>query len=199
METKQRILNTAESLFMRYGLKSVTMDDVSRELGISKKTLYQFVENKKDLINAVIAATIQSEKEVMDQIQAESTNAIDEMLRIARHVTQKLREFHPGAVYDLQKYYREAWDLMNAFHEHYIFSTIKGNIERGQTEGLYRSDANSEIIARLYVGKTFDLVDESNFPLARYNRQKLFQEYILYHLRGIASTKGLKLLEKHCQ
>ncbi len=199
METKQRILNTAESLFMRYGIKSVTMDDVSRELGISKKTLYQYVDNKKDLIANVLAASIESEKVVMQQIQAESTNAIDEMLRIARHVTQKLREFNPGAVYDLQKYYREAWELMEAFHEHYIFATIKGNIERGQTEGYYRPDANPDIIARLYVGKTFDLVDESNFPLARYNRQNLFQEYIFYHLRGIASAKGLKLLEKYCQ
>lgn len=173
------------------------MDDVSKELGISKKTLYQYVENKKDLISKVLVQAIDAEKEVMELVKAQSANAIDEMLLISKYVTQKLRELHPGAMFDLQKYYREAWQKMEAYHQDYISEKIKENIDRGQKEGLYRTDVDSDIIAKLYVNKTMVMVDESIFPLAEYNRENLFREYIFYHLRGIASSKGLKLLEKH--
>ena len=199
MDSKQQIITTAESLFLRYGIKSITMDDVSRELGISKKTLYQFVDNKRDLIEEVMEHTISNEKKMMQDIREQSSNAIDEMLAVARHVTQLMRQLHPGAMYDLQKYYRDCWRKMEAFHQEYIYAMIKENIEKGQREELYRSDLDADIVAKLYVGKTIAIVDESAFPLNKYNRENLFREYIFYHLRGIASSKGLKLLEKHRQ
>jgi len=197
MDSKQRILTKAEALFMRYGLKSITMDDVSRELGISKKTLYQYVDNKKDLISQVIALSISKEMEFMEELEKESKDAIDEMMRVSKHVTQQLRELHPGAMFDLQKYYSDSWNEMQKFHEEYIYKKIKQNIEKGQKQGLYREDLNPDIIAKLYVGKTMVIVDETTFPLRDYNRENLFLEYVTYHIRGIASSKGLKLLEKH--
>lgn len=193
----QKLFATVESLFMRYGIKSITMDDVSRELGISKKTLYQYVENKKDLIAKVMQQNFANEMVIMAAIHQNSKDAIDELLQMSKHVTQQLREMHPSVVYDMQKYYREVWQEMEVFHEKVIYEKIKENIERGQEEGWYRTDLNADIIAKLYSYKTMCIVDEETFPLRKYNRETLYLEHIFYHIRGIASLKGLKLLEKH--
>ena len=192
-----RILIKAENLFLRYGIKSVSMDDIARELGISKKTLYQAVENKKDLLMQVIQAHVAAELEEMNTIQDEATDAIDEMLRVTQYVLPTLRQMSPTVIYDLQKYYQEVWQLIEGYHNEHIFNMIKTNVERGISEGIYRDDFNADIVAKLYVGKTVLVIDEDLFPLKNYNKENLFKEYIKYHIRGIASAKGLKLLEKH--
>ncbi len=196
MEKEREILLKVDSLFMRYGIKSVTMDDISRELGISKKTLYQYVENKSDLINKVIQEHLISEKEIISKICKESIDPIDEMLAIARYVALMLREMNPSIVYDLQKYYSKSWEMMQSLHEDHIYEVIKRNIQKGIEEGLYRQNLNPEIIAKFYVGKSMILVDERIFPIRKYNREQLFLEFINYHIHGIASEKGLALLEK---
>ena len=192
-----RILIKAESLFLRYGIKSVSMDDIARELGISKKTLYQSVENKKDLLIQVMQAHITAEIEAMKIIQAEATDAIDEMLRVTQYVLPTLRQISPTVIYDLQKYYQEIWQLMESFNTEHIFNAIKINLERGIKEGVYRDDINVDIVAKLYVGKTILVIDENLFPLRDYNKENLMKEYIKYHIRGVASNKGLKLFGKH--
>ena len=111
MELREKILLKVTELFMRYGVKSISMDDISSQLGISKKTLYQFVDNKKDLIQKVFERHIEEEMAAMKIIVNESENAVEEIVRIAQYVTQLLREMSPKTLYDLQKYYRSIWDL----------------------------------------------------------------------------------------
>ncbi len=197
MELREKILLKVTELFMRYGIKSISMDDISNQMGISKKTLYQFVDNKKDLIQKIFERHIKEELEAMKVIVNESENAVEEIVRIAQYVTQLLREMSPKTLYDLQKYYRSIWDMMEALHQQHIFAIIKKNIERGIKEDLYRGDLNPDIVAKLYVGKNSLIVDEKLFPLKDYNTEKLFKEHIKYHIYGIASKKGLRLLEKH--
>ena len=117
MELKQRILHRAEDLFLRYGIKSVTMDDIARELGISKKTLYQFVENKTDLIQQIFRQKIEGEIKLIAEIRATAQDAIDEMMKIARHAIDELRKLTPTIVYDLQKYYHGTWKMMESLHQ----------------------------------------------------------------------------------
>lgn len=183
-------------MFMRYGIKSITMDDISRKLGISKKTLYRFVDNKGDLINKIFEIEMAREKETVTKITAESEDAIDEILGIAKYVTQQLREYSPTIMYDLQKYYHESWLKIEDYHKEYVYGVLKANLERGIQEGLYRDDLNVDIIAKLYVGKTLIVVDEEVFPLKEYNRENLYKEYINYHIHGVASPKGLEVLHR---
>ncbi len=196
-EMKQQVLDKSKSLFMRYGIRSVTMDDIAREMGISKKTLYQVVENKSDLIEQIFQCHIEEEKSDIDQICQEAGDAVEEMLRIADYVLRKLREMPPAAVYDLRKYYRGTWKQVEALHQRYIYQLIRDNLERGMAQGVYRSTLNPDIIAKLYVGKASLVTDEETFPLSDYNIAELFQQYIDYHIHGITSPKGLKLLEAH--
>jgi AcrR family transcriptional regulator len=194
---KQHILSQAEALFLRFGIKSVTMDDLARELGISKKTLYQFVENKADLINQILLNHVQDETACIEEVIHTGSNALEVMMGIARFAEQRLGRIAPTVVYDLKKYYREGWELIESLHRQHVYAVIKSNIERGKAEGLYREDVNADVIAKLYVGKTFLLVDEDIFPQREYERGKLFQAFLIYHLRGIVSPKGAKMLEKH--
>lgn len=197
MELRERILIKVEEMFMRYGIKSVTMDDISRDLGISKKTLYQVVGNKAELLQLVFQRHIEEEIAAMEVIVKESKDAIEEILKIAEYITQLLREMSPKVLYDLQKYYRNIWNMMESLHRQYIYSIILTNIERGVKELLYREDLKGGIIARLYVGCNSLIVDEDVFSLREYNKEQLFVEHIRYHIYGIASKKGLRLLEKY--
>ena len=197
MEVKQQILHKAGELFMRYGIKSVSMDDLARELGISKKTLYQYVENKADLIQQIFQEKIELEKQIMKEIRLSSVDAIDEILKIARYVTEELRQISPTTMYDLQKYYREVWKEMEALHKRHVYMLIRDNLERGVKQGFYRENMNPDIVAKLYVGKTSLVVDEDLFPTRDYDKSELFKEYIRYHINGVASPKGLKLLVQH--
>jgi AcrR family transcriptional regulator len=199
MDIKQQIIGQAHTLFMRYGIKSVTMDDIARELGISKKTLYQYVDNKADLIQQIFLTKIEQEKKDMAIIREESVDAIEEIMKIARYVIRELRQLSPTTVYDLQKYYLSTWKAMEALHQRHVYSLIRENIDRGMAQGLYRQDINPDIIAKLYVAKTSLVADEELFPLGQYNIEELFKEYILYHMHGIAAPKGLQLLKAYME
>ena len=195
--TKQWIVQESKNLFMRYGLKSVTMDDLAHHLGISKKTIYQFIKNKADLVAQVIALQAHEEMTTIANIQKEAPNALSEMLAIAKFVLEMLRNVSPTAMYDLQKYYRKSWKEMEGMHQKYVYETIKNNLEKGIQQGIYRKEINTDIIAKFYVGKTFLVMDEAIFPIKDYQREKLYKEIVQYHIHGIASQKGLKLLEQY--
>lgn len=197
MDSRTTILESAAALFKRYGVKSVTMDDISRALGISKKTLYQHVENKADLIEKTMQVFINQEKAMIRDIQEVGKDAVHELVMLTRMITQTLREIPPNLTYDLQKYYRSCWDIMEDYNRTHIYSIIKDNIERGIKQGVYRDTVHPDIIAKIYTGKVSVVVDEDLFPLRNYNKENLFRHYMSYHLHGIASSKGLKLLAKH--
>ena len=119
------------------------------------------------------------------------------MLGISKYVTQMLREISPTTIYDLQKYYRPTWELVETLHKEHIYEFIKTNVEQGIKEGLYRDNFDPDIIAKFYVAKTILVVDQSIFPLRDYNKEQLFEAFMEYHIHGIASAKGLQKLEQY--
>ena len=190
-------IKKATDSFLRYGFKSVTMSDIARELGISKKTLYQFVDNKNDLIMRCVMMAMKEEQEFVLSIQKQQKNAIEEMLDIAIHVNQTLKKINPAALYDLQKYYSDAWQIIETYTHEFVFTCIMENLERGKKEGLYRQDIREDIIARLFIGKSQLLLNTILFPYPQYKTSELHSEHVMYHMRGVASNKGLKILEQH--
>jgi AcrR family transcriptional regulator len=197
MDVKEKILKNAEALFMRYGIRSVTMDDIARDLGISKKTLYQYVENKSDLIFQIVEQFTCQEQGMLDVIKGDSQDPIEEMLNLGRHIIRVMRTMGANTLYDLRKYYPQSWEQIESLRKKHVYQAIMDNIERGQAQGLYRADITPDIIAKLYVEKTGILVDEEVFPLAQYNRQTLLREFMVYHIRGIASKLGLQQLDNY--
>lgn len=199
MIEKTQIVQKAEELFLRYGIKSVSMDDIARELGISKKTLYQSVDNKTELIEEIFSCRVEEEKEAMLQIHQSSTDAVEEILKIANFILHKLRQLSPAMMYDLQKYYHSVWKQMEALHHRYVYQLIRSNLELGIRQGVFRQTINPDIIAKLFVGKISLAADNDLFPIGEYRLEDLFRQHIIYHLFGVASPRGLALLEKYQQ
>lgn len=188
------ILEQVAKLFMKYGIKSLTMDDIANELKVSKKTLYQFVTDKQDLVQKTLQKYCDEDKQMVVDIQKQATNAMEECLMITKHVKQKFASIHPSINYDLEKYYPEAWQMMQSHQMHFIYEMVKQNLENGIAEGFYRDDLNAELVARAYVTKVYAMIDRTDEVLKKYDFGTIYAEIMRYHLRGIASEKGHKHL-----
>lgn len=188
-------MRRTEDLFLRYGIKSITMDDVARELGISKKTLYQFVENKEDLVARVMDRHISEQCSMDEEIHRKATDAVDEMFKVIAQVVSDMQRMKPNVIYELQKYHREVWERIQQFQWDYLYKVTLANIEWGRRDGLYRTDFDETIAARFYIYGSFAIFDERLFPKPQYPFDTLFKEYILNYLHGIASDKGRELLK----
>ena len=190
------LVDEAAKVFWTYGIKSVTMDDMAARLGISKKTLYQHVKDKNDLVEKVLAHISSDFKCEMDGSMGKNGNAIDELFDLTTTVADRLKDIHPSIHFDLEKYHPEAFRKMLTRKRQEIYDTTTANMERGIGEGLYREDLNIPMIATIYIAR-FDMVfDGELFPVERFDPQELHWELFRYHVRGIASAKGIKYLEK---
>ncbi len=197
MNILDKIIATSEKLFMNYGLKSISMDDIAAEIGISKKTIYKHFSTKDKLIQITLSLYLKNEKKVVTKIALESENAVEEIITIGKHVINMARKLKPTLIFDLKKYHSENWKLIEEHHNNFINETIRKNIEKGIAEGLFRENINPEVIAKLYVVKSLFISDETNFPLKFISLDSLLKEHLLYHLYGILSHEGIKLVEKY--
>jgi len=191
----KNIVAKVSDIYMKYGIKSVTMDDVARELCISKKTLYQYFKNKDDLVKKVIQYNMSSMHNEMRKLISKKANAIEELLFVSKFISQYFNKINTSVTYDLQKYYPVIWKNINSDRRKHIYERIKDNMKKGIKEGLYRKDLNIEIIANFYLfriemSQTFDLVIEN-----KYTFEELFNTSFNYHIRGIANHEGIKYLE----
>ena len=190
------LIEKIAGFFMRYGIKSVTMSDLSRELGVSKKTLYQHFSDKKDLVRKVVRSMIDSQKCGIDQMLAEENhNAIDQLFSMSRFIADHIKTVNPVMYYDLKKAYPEIWAEVLAFKRRTIFDHIMGNIARGIREGLYLSDLNYEIIAMAYVSRLEMYARREVEGMDKFSFGEVFHTLFIYHVRGISNEKGTKYLE----
>lgn len=195
-DKQELILEQANKLFMRHGIKSMTMDDVANHLHISKKTLYQFVTDKNDLVERSMSRMNCQHTGIIDGICTQGMNAIDEQLAITKYLATLLSQVHPSIHYDLEKYHPKAWQQFNEEKRSHIFSCMTQNMRKGMKEGLYRDDLKADIVAKLYLARFDVIFDGELFPVDEYSFADITWESFRYHLRGIASDKGLKYLEK---
>ncbi len=197
MDEQFRIwLGRITEMFMRYGIRSVTMDDISRELGISKKTLYQFVSSKDELVELMVLQHIEEEKKQGLCITAESANAIEEMLRVTELVITDAQQMKTNIVFDLQRYYNAAWRHVEAYQHEHMTTKVRQNLERGVAEGLYRNDFDVGLAARLHAAASFSLFDDRWFPRSEFPPDKVIREFFLHYLYGLVSDKGRALLKE---
>lgn len=191
------MIGKISELFHRYGIKSVTMDDVARELSISKKTLYEQFADKSRLIRAVIEHEFSCQKKKFDLEEHHPDNALEEVFLIYRHYSQMIKEQYPSFEFDLRKYYPEIYaDLKTERRKRMLENSLK-NIERGKEEGLYRQEIHEEIIAKLNILRVECLIDTDLFSNEELFSHEFGLEMFLYHLHGIVSEKGSKYLTQH--
>ena len=195
MEKFDRIIKGALDVFLNEGVKSVNMDDISISLGISKKTLYQHVSNKGDLVEKAFKLHQSKILNTINSIQEKKENAIDELFNIDEHVCQILKNRPPRLITNLKKLYPSVWSILVDIRKKHLFSCISQNIKNGKTQGVYRKEVKENIIAKLVINTADAIVDEDIFPLTQYDFKQLLLENRIYHIRGIATQKGTTYLE----
>jgi TetR/AcrR family transcriptional regulator, cholesterol catabolism regulator len=197
MEPKKKdILEQAHKLFMRLGIKSMTMDDVASQLRMSKKTLYEHFTDKNDLVEQVVAGVCKYHRSTTDAICAKGLNAIDEVFEIMNFVVGQIGGVHPSVQFDLQKYHPKAWGIMEQAEKTDISRCVTQNLRKGVKEGFFREDLDVEVISRIYVSRIDALWDGRVFPPGQFSVKDVLWKNFEYHIRGIASRKGLEYLEK---
>ena len=196
MDQFNRIIESALNLFMREGVKTVNMDDISSFMGISKKTLYQYVNNKGDLVEKAFRLYQSRILGMISNIQEKNENAIDELFKIDEKLCLMLKNRPPRLINNLKKYYPNVWEILDEIKKTHLFTCITENMDRGKEQGLYRNEVNSNIIAKLMMNTVDALVDDATFPLTQYDFKSLLKENRIYHIRGIATDKGIKYLEQ---
>ena len=196
----QEIIHKISEIYLKYGIRSVTMDDLARELGVSKKTLYLHFQDKNDVVRKVIQYLIENQKcGIQEVLELPDTNAIDKLMMMTRFFAEHLKNSNASLAYDLQKHYTDVWDEVIEFKREEVFKHIMDNINTGISEGLYRNDLEYEIIARAYVSRMEMYQTDLWEPLSRYPLEDVFRTLFIYHIRGIANNNGLRYLEKNME
>ena len=195
MSFKEKILDSAENLFTRFGLRNVTMDDIAKDLSISKKTLYCCVKDKKELVLLTMTKNVLSHKEESEEIFKNISHPIDQMSAIFDALHRRMAAINPSVFKDLKKSHPRAFRVFNSFREEFIFNQIKENLAMGSAMGLYRKDIDMDLISKLYIrGVDYIILGDNTIGLDIIHKQ---YELMNYHLRGIVTEKGLNYLKNN--
>lgn len=197
VRVRERILDKAQELFFRYGVKSVTMDDIARELGISKKTIYQHFEDKNAMVYAGVEHHFACDRTIAEQMQNEAPDPIAEVVMTSEMMRQTMAGMNPTAIFDIKRYYPQAWDLFSKYKKEFVLEMVKKNLVKGIEMGLYRSTINVEVLSRLRLEQIEMGLDPYLFPLGQFNPLDTQLELLDHFLRGIVTFEGLILYDKY--
>jgi len=195
VENKERILGAAEKLFFQFGVRSVTMDEVAQQTGMSKKTIYQLFSDKNTLVREVAQYRLMTEREIVRQVQQMSKNPIEEIIvsmKVLRELSQKV---NPVIFYDLQKYHLEAWGLYQE-HKDFFRSIVETNLRKGQELGLYRPEIDPLVLSILRIQCVEMGFDQTLFPISQFNFEDVQTQFIDHFLHGILTEEGQRVYQE---
>lgn len=197
LDIRKRIIEGAMQLFTRYGVRSVTMDDVAKEVSVSKKTLYLYFTNKDGLVTAVTHFHLELEKSEYTDISDHAENAIDELHQLASCMRKNVEEMNPSLIFDLQKFHHGAWDIYLQFKDDFIRGNVEDNLNRGIREGHYRKDLNAKILSKFRVEQVQMIFDQKIFPAGTYAFVEVQMHLFDHFIRGLLTDKGKALYENY--
>ncbi len=190
MEIKERIIAAADALFKKYGTRSVTMDDIARELSISKKTIYLYYKDKDEIVTLGTQAHIEQEEKEFVSISESSHSAIDEISKISQCIKKIVTEMNPSLLFDLQKYHHKSWDLYLNHKTKFIKNSVVNNLTRGVKEGYYRKEIDVEVMAIHRVAQVQMAFDDKIFPRDKFNFPDVQLQFFEHFIQGILTDKG---------
>jgi AcrR family transcriptional regulator len=196
-EKTRHILEQVRKLYHRYGIKSVTMDDVAKHLCISKKTLYEHFTDKEDLVSNIVLMDYSNRNRFFQEIKNKNLNAIEELFEVYRMINTMFRDYNSSMEYDIHKYYPDLYTRVKEIRRKNMYQTMYTNMNKGKKEGLYRKELHSKIIARMHVFKVENMFDNDIFSMEELSSAKVFNEVFVYHMQGIMSAKGRSFFERN--
>lgn len=197
IETQERIVEQASELFRRYGVRSVTMDDIASHLSISKKTIYQFFKDKKEIVRVCLQHIVDCEFTDMDAIEAKSKDVMEELVYISEYFRKMIARMNPSLLFDLKKYHADAWEVyLDAKQTRYL-DKIKRNLKRGQEQGFIRKEINVDIASRMRMEMVEIGFNPDVFPPDKYDISALQMELFDYFFHSVTTYEGKELMEKY--
>lgn len=197
MNLRDKIISSATILFFRLGAKGVTTDDISREAGISKKTLYQEFKDKEEIICSVCQYTLDAQLKMMQETGKKSKDPVHEIIMTGNQISRVFGMINPVLLYELKRYYPNAWSLLEIFKKKHVMKILESNLKKGIELGIYRSDLNVALMAHYRLAQ-FDLALEPGvFPLDKVSLGEIQLSLLDHFLHGITTIKGHRLLNKY--
>jgi AcrR family transcriptional regulator len=197
MSQKVRIIEGGEELFLKAGIKSVTMDDIARHLGMSKKTIYQFFKDKNELVTALVTKKLKEDEEEMIEYINKSSNVIEEMINMTKCSEDMFSRINPIVIHDMQKYHPDAWKVFQQFKNEVLINTLEELLTKGIKQGYIRPEIDVKIIARMRVNTVELGFNTTIFPIAEFNTWKVQVQFLDHFNYGICTLKGYKLLNQY--
>ncbi len=197
MDNKQRILQKAEELFFRFGIRSVSMDDIANNLGMSKKTLYQYFADKDELVEGVVEGHISGMQQDCIRTRGEAQDAIHEIYFTMDMITEQLSNMNPMLLHDLEKFHYKAYRRFREHKDKFLLQVIRENIEWGIRDELYRADINLDVLSRYRIESMMIPFNVTVFPPGKYNLAVTSQLLLENFTYGLATVKGHKLIQKY--
>ena len=199
MEAKERILEKAHELFMQYGIRSVSMDDIANSLGMSKKTLYQYFADKDELVEAVVDAHINIIQTDCSGCRKEARDAVHEIFLTLEQIIEQFSNMNPMVLNDLAKFHFKAYARFKEHKDKFLAQVIRENIEWGIKDELYRPEINIDVMCKFRLESMMIPFNVSLFPPGKYNLAALSEHIIQHFVYGLATIKGHKLIQKYNQ
>jgi AcrR family transcriptional regulator len=197
MTIKERIQEKAHELFMQYGIRSVSMDDIANHLGMSKKTLYQYFVDKDELVDMVVDGHINGIEADCAGCVKDATDAVHEMMITMERIIEQLSNMNPMVLHDLEKFHFRAYQRFREHKDKFLMKMIRENIEWGKKEELYRPELNTDIMSKFRLESM--MINISVFPPGKYNLAELSGQVIEHFIYGLVTVKGHKLIQKYNQ
>lgn len=192
---KERVIKTAANLFVRHGIKAITMDYIAGQMGMSKRTLYENFKDKDSLLLSCIQYLDEEGKKEVEEIRKKSTNSIEFFLLVYQSELQKLRLANQNFFSDLKKYHPSVSAYYEADKEKSKENFIL-LLERGIYEGYIREDLNMEIITFLLGAQLEMLIKSDSIDLNKYSFMEVFETIVMNFVRGIATSKGVAFIDE---
>lgn len=195
-ETKDRILNGALELFTRYGIKSVTMDDIAKHLAISKKTIYQFFSDKDEVVYTLMERKFAIDCADFEQIASTAPNVVEEVFGYMKKLHQMFAHMNPNMIYDIRKYHSRAWEIITKFRQEMGIASVERALAKGKADGFVRTDCNIKVLARLRMEEIEMGFNPTIFPPTEYAILDVQISMVEHFLYGVCTLKGHKLINK---
>lgn len=199
MEIKNRIIEQAKALFLKLGIRSVSMDDICSQLGISKKTIYQHFSDKDQLVEMVLQGEINVMQTETLACSDSSANAIEEVFLTMEMATRHLTKMNPMVLFDLQKFHFNSFQQFMEHKNRFLLEVISNNLKKGVSEGLYRSNLNMDVLSKYRLEALMIPFHIEHFPPSTYNLAEVSNAITENFLYGLATTKGYQLIEEYKQ
>jgi AcrR family transcriptional regulator len=193
MAVKERIMETALRMFRLYGIRSVTMFDISKESGVSKKTVYEHFEDKEELVLEGMKFVLNTHIEHFQVFHQQSANAIEEMIKELEYIELMGKTINPVMLYEIQKYHPAIWEKIETFNKDCVLHGIHENLRRGIEEGLYRKDLNINIISRMRQLQLMTVFDAVQYPATHYDMHEVMEQLTKHYALGITTLEGRRI------